>query len=244
MMDGLRWKETDRNGQIAIKEKDLRTGQVKAPATKTSGVFKIVTDRNPSFCYIGASSQIETVFRDYMNWVVKGKAPKAIQREADKYGRKPEIFRYEVLEEVEDRAELNKRKKEWIRRLANNQPETVEEEMKIKMKELKGTSKQIKFADKIKEATLEIVERLPEAILKYSKNKEMAEKYLGRFEKVKKLFESYEDAGRFIDDWKVVVYTNNKAERFDIIIDKLEERGVKITWRILAKLQEEYFMTY
>ena len=244
MMDGLRWKETDRNGQIAIKEKDLRTGQVKAPATKTSGVFKIVTDRNPSFCYIGASSQIETVFRDYMNWVVKGKAPKAIQREADKYGRKPEIFRYEVLEEVEDRAELNKRKKEWIRRLANNQPETVEEEMKIKMKELKGTPKQIKFADKIKEATLEIVERLPEAILKYSKNKEMAEKYLGRFEKVKKLFESYEKASDFINDWKLVVYTNNEAERFDIIIDKLEERGVKITWRILAKLQEEYFMTY
>ena len=244
MMDGLRWKETDRNGQIAIKEKDLRTGQVKAPATKTSGVFKIVTDMNPDFYYVGASSQIETVFRDYMNWVVKGKAPKAIQREADKYGRKPEIFRYEVLEEVEDRAELNKRKKEWIRRLANNQPETVEEEMKIKMKELKGTPKQVEFANKIKEATLEIVEMLPEAILKYSKNKEMAEKYLGRFEKVKKLFESYEDAGRFIDDWKVVVYTNNKAERFDIIIDKLEERGVKITWRILAKLQEEYFMTY
>lgn len=216
--------------------------QTKTPVTKTSGVFKVVTDRNPSFYYVGASSQIEIAFRDYMNWVAKGKAPKAIQREADKHGRNPEIFRYEILEEVKgSRAELNKRKKEWIRRLANNQPETVGEEMKIEMKELKGTPKQVKFANKIKEATLEIVERLPEAIVKYSKNEEMVKKYMGRFEEVKKLFESYEDAGRFIDDWKLVVYTNNKAERFDIIVDKLEERGIKITWRILAKLQEEYF---
>lgn len=218
--------------------------QAEKPATKTSGVFKIVTDMNPDFCYIGASSQIETVYRDYMNWVVKGKAPRAIQREADKHGRNPKIFRLEILEEVKDRAELNKRKKEWIKRLANNQPETVEEEMKIEMKELQGTAKQVEFANKIKEATLEIVERLPQAIQQYSKNDAMREKYLGRYEEVKKLFESYEKTSDFINDWKLVVYTNNEAERFDIIIDKLEERGIKITWRILAKLQEEYFITY
>lgn len=122
--------------------------------------------------------------------------------------------------------------------------EKEESNMKIKMKELKGTPKQIKFADDIKKAVLEIIERLPEAIVKYSKNEEMVKKYMGRFKEVKKLFESYEDAGKFINDWKVVVYTNNKAERFDIIVDKLEEIGIKITWRILAKLQEEYFITY
>lgn len=152
MAYGLKWKETDRNGQIVIKEKDFRTELERAdfiiklkgkdnfieiveytnpeqaetpaptPATKTSGVFKVVTDRNPDFYYVGASSQIEIAFRDYMNWITKGKAPKAIQKEADKHGRNPEIFRYEILEEVEgSRAELNERKREWIRRLANNQ---------------------------------------------------------------------------------------------------------------------------
>lgn len=152
MMYGLRWKETDRNDQIVTKEKNFRTEQERAdfitklegkdnfieivaysdpeqaetptpaPATKTSGVFKVVTDRNPDFYYVGASSQIEIAFRDYMNWVTKGKAPKVIQREADKHDRNPAIFRYEILEEVKgSRAELNERKKEWIKRLANNQ---------------------------------------------------------------------------------------------------------------------------
>lgn len=158
MMYGLRWKETDRNDQIVIKEKDFRTERERAkfiarleekgnfievvaysdpeqaeapapaPATKTSGVFKVVTDRNPDFYYVGASSQIEIAFKDYMNWVTKGKAPKAIQEEADRHDRNPEIFRFEVLEEMEgSRAELNERKKEWIERLANNQPETEQE---------------------------------------------------------------------------------------------------------------------
>lgn len=152
MMYGLRWKETDRNDQIVTKEKDFRTEQERAdfitelegkdnfievvaysdpepaPATKTSGVFKVVTDRNPNFYYVGASSQIEIAFKDYMNWVTKGKAPKAIQEEADRHNRNPEIFRFEVLEEMEgSRAELSERKKEWIVRLANNQPETEQE---------------------------------------------------------------------------------------------------------------------
>lgn len=158
MMYGLRWTETDRNDQFVTKEKNFRTEQERArfvaklqgkdnfiavgaysdpeqaeapapaPATKTSGVFKVVTDRNPDFYYVGASSQIEIAFRDYMNWITKGKAPKAIQEEADRHNRNPEIFRFEVLEEMEgSRAELNERKKEWIGRLANNQPETEQE---------------------------------------------------------------------------------------------------------------------
>lgn len=172
MMYGLRWKETDRNDQIVTKEKDFRTEQERAdfitklegkdnfieivayanpeqteapaPVTKTSGVFKVVTDRNPDFYYVGASSQIEIAFRDYMNWVTKGKAPKAIQEEADRHDRNPEIFRFEVLEEMEgSRAELNERKKEWIERLANNQPEpeteqelTVEERNRLILERL------------------------------------------------------------------------------------------------------------
>lgn len=167
MMYGLRWKETDRNDQIVTKEKDFRTEQERAdfitklegkdnfievvayanpeqteaptpaPATKTSGVFKVVTDRNPDFYYVGASSQIEIAFRDYMNWVTKGKAPKAIQEEADRHNRNPEIFRFEVLEEMEgSRAELNERKKKWIERLANNQQLTVEERNRLILERL------------------------------------------------------------------------------------------------------------
>ena len=115
--------------------------------------------------------------------------------------------------------------------------------MKIEMKELKGTEKQIKFANAIKEATLEVVNQFERAIEEYSKNEEMKERNMQRLEKVKNLFENYKSAGKFIEDWKEVIYTNNKAERIIIIADKLEERGIKITWRILNKLQEEY-ITY
>ncbi len=115
--------------------------------------------------------------------------------------------------------------------------------MKIEMKELKGTEKQIKFANDIKEATLEIVNQFERAIEQYSKHEEMKEKNMQRLEKAKELFKSYEKAGDFIEDWKAVVYTDNKAERVMIIADKLEEKGINITWRILGKLQEEY-ITY
>ena len=115
--------------------------------------------------------------------------------------------------------------------------------MKIEMKELKGTEKQIKFANDIKEAVMEIVEQLPKAIDRYSKHDAMREKYMKRFEEIKDLFEGYEDAGDFIGSWKEVVYTDNKAERVIIIADKLEEKGLGITWRILSKLQEKY-ITY
>lgn len=115
--------------------------------------------------------------------------------------------------------------------------------MKIEMKELQGTKKQIKFANDIKEATLEIINEFPRAIEQYSTYDAMREQYMQRLKKVKDLFESYENAGDFIGDWKAVVYTDNKAERVGIIADKLEERGIKITWRILGKLQEEY-ITY
>ena len=121
--------------------------------------------------------------------------------------------------------------------------EKEEGNMKIEMKELKGTEKQIKFANAIKEATLEVVNQFERAIEEYSKNEEMKERNMQRLEKVKNLFENYKSAGKFIEDWKEVIYTNNKAERIIIIADKLEERGIKITWRILNKLQEEY-ITY
>lgn len=115
--------------------------------------------------------------------------------------------------------------------------------MKIEMKELKGTEKQIKFANDIKKAVMEIVEQLPEAIDRYSRHDAMREKNMQRLEKAKDLFESYENAGDFINDWKEVVYTDNKAERVMIIADILEKKRIKITWRILSKLQEKY-ITY
>lgn len=121
--------------------------------------------------------------------------------------------------------------------------EREEGNMKIEMKELKGTEKQIKFANDIKEATLEIVNQFERAIEQYSKHDAMREKHMQRLEKVKDLFESYREAGKFIEDWKEVIYAEAKSERVLIIADKLEKKGIKITWRILGKLQEEY-ITY
>lgn len=121
--------------------------------------------------------------------------------------------------------------------------EREERNMKIEMKELQGTKKQIKFANDIKEATLEIINEFPRAIKEYSTYDAMREQYMQRLEKVKELFTSYRDAGDFINDWKAVVYIDNKAERVMIISDILERKGVSITWRILGRLQEE-FITY
>ena len=50
-----------------------------ATEKKTSGIFKVVHPEVKGFSYIGASTQVEIVFRDYMKWAEKGKAPKAIQ---------------------------------------------------------------------------------------------------------------------------------------------------------------------
>lgn len=87
--------------------------ETRTPTPKTSGIFKVTSTKTPEFGYIGASSQIEVAFRDYMNWVTKGKAPKAIQEEANRFDRNPDIFELTILEEMQgSRAELNKRKKE------------------------------------------------------------------------------------------------------------------------------------
>lgn len=112
--------------------------------------------------------------------------------------------------------------------------------MKIKMKELKGTEKQIKFANDIKEAVIEIVEQLPQKIDRYSKHDAMREKYMKRFEEIKDLFESYENAGDFINDWKAVVYAKSKSERVLLVHDILKEKNLGITARIMVKFQQEY----
>lgn len=113
--------------------------------------------------------------------------------------------------------------------------------MKIEMKELKGTEKQVKYANDIKEAVMEIVEQLPEKFEKYSKNDAMREKYMKLYNNdIKKLFEGYERAGDFINDWKTVVYTKAKSERVILVHDILKEKNLGITIRIMYKFQQEY----
>jgi len=119
--------------------------------------------------------------------------------------------------------------------------ERGKEEVKIEMKELKGSEKQVKFANDIKEAVLEIIEQLPEKIAKYSKDEEMKNKYLEIYNKdIKGLLESYENAGDFIGDWKAVVYEKAKSQRVKIVEDILKEKGINITRRIMSKFQYEY----
>ena len=86
------------------------------------------------------------------------------------------------------------------------------------MKELKGSEKQVKFANDIKEAVLEMVEQLPKKIAKYSIDEEMKNKYLEIYNKdIKGSLESYENAGDFIGDWKAVVYEKAKSQRVKIV---------------------------
>jgi hypothetical protein len=119
--------------------------------------------------------------------------------------------------------------------------ERGKEEVKIEMKELKGSEKQVKFANDIKEAVLEIVEQLPKKIAKYSKDEEMKNKYLEIYNKdIKGLLESYENAGDFIGDWKAVVYEKAKSQRVKIVENILREKGINITRRIMNKFLYEY----
>ena len=119
--------------------------------------------------------------------------------------------------------------------------ERGKEEVRIEMKELKGTEKQIKYANDIKKAVLEIVEQLPEKIAKYSKDEEMKNKYIEIYNKdIKGLLESYENAGDFISDFKQVVYEKAKSQRVKIVEDILKEKGINITRRIMSKFQYEY----
>jgi hypothetical protein len=52
--------------------------------TKTKGKFIIKSNYNKDFSYTGYSRQCEIMFRDYMNWCAKKKAPKALQEHYNK----------------------------------------------------------------------------------------------------------------------------------------------------------------
>lgn len=113
---------------IADPEGDT-TEEQPTPRQKTCGVFKVVSDTNEDFCYVGASTQIEVAFRDYMNWVRKNKAPKAIQEEAERNQRMTDIFTWVLLEECENDKEILKaRKKAWKNQLAGIEPEQEPEQ--------------------------------------------------------------------------------------------------------------------
>lgn len=84
----------------------------------TSGVFAVKALGEE--IYVGASTQIEIAFRDYMGWIKKNKAPKAIQAVADHLlaqGKElPEVikeFSYNVVIECKDKAQLKELKKQY-----------------------------------------------------------------------------------------------------------------------------------
>jgi hypothetical protein len=51
---------------------------------KTMGKFVIKSNFDPTFSYEGYSRQAEIMFKDYMGWCAKNKAPKALQTHYDK----------------------------------------------------------------------------------------------------------------------------------------------------------------
>jgi hypothetical protein len=50
-----------------------------AAAVKTHGQFVITSKLDPTFSYSGYSCQCEIVYRDYLGWCTKAKAPKTLQ---------------------------------------------------------------------------------------------------------------------------------------------------------------------
>lgn len=85
----------------------------------TSGIFKIYIDGNHDFQYIGASSQVEVVFKDYMNWIKANnkKAPIAVQKKAEELVSEgmnlenaAKKFQYEIIQEC-SRGELTELRK-------------------------------------------------------------------------------------------------------------------------------------
>lgn len=103
---------------------------------KTCGVFKVTSSKNPDFSYIGASTQIEVAFRDYMKWTEKGKAPKAIQEEINANNGDKTIFSYNILEVTEnDKAVLKDRKKFHMSHAAEVLPTPTPEEIEVLVQE-------------------------------------------------------------------------------------------------------------
>lgn len=105
--------------------------------TKTSGVFAV--EFNGEEIYVGASSQVEIAFRDYMGWIKKNKAPKAIQAVADEQlaqGKELEeiipMFDYNVVIECEGKEQLKAMKKMYKELgTVDNTPDVEVEELSI-----------------------------------------------------------------------------------------------------------------
>jgi len=84
----------------------------------TSGVFAVEVQGEE--IYVGASTQIEIAFRDYMGWIKKNKAPKAIQSHANDLVFEGmdiedaiELFDYTVLIKCDDKSRLKELKKKY-----------------------------------------------------------------------------------------------------------------------------------
>ena len=97
-----------------------------------------------------------------------------------------------------------------------------------------------RYAEKVKQYEQMAQDARQKVLEMKEQLKEMKEKYMKRFEDVKDLFESYENAGDFINDWKAVVYAKAKSERVLLVHDILKEKNLGITARIMFKFQQEY----
>ena len=104
--------------------------------TRTIGKFTIKSKNDPNFSYDGYSKQCEVMFRDYMGWCRKNKAPKALQAEYDKAivaGIKPEeIFTLEIQPMTEEEFEkaANKSAKKPVVAPADFVPKGIDDLMK------------------------------------------------------------------------------------------------------------------
>lgn len=113
------------------------------------------------------------------------------------------------------------------------------------LKEFRGTEKQLKYAEDIKNSFIHLVIELKNAIEKYSKDDEMKEKYMNIYNnEIVSIFNSYENAGDFINDWKDILKEEDEVAKINFITEKLKEKNITITARIISKMKNDFFVEY
>lgn len=94
----------------------------------------------------------------------------------------------------------------------------------LRMRELKGTEKQIKYAQDIANSFMYLIEEMPTALEKYARTDKAKEIAKEKCEEISQMFNEYENAGDFINDWKQLLYEKEDVHKISLISKILREK--------------------
>lgn len=104
---------------------------------------------------------------------------------------------------------------------------------------LKGTEKQIKYAEDILLEVNNVLDELEKAVGRFSKNEERAAKAYAKHKEMKEYVNGYTVAGDVINDFKEVLKGKKQSARTYAVISALKEKGIKMTVAVSQKLVNE-----